>query len=605
MLGPSIEEISAMLLERQGIRGPILNAMRELRDTYNGDLVIPLPELDKVDKSYVANLITTGLDQSAMRIASTMPSVFYPPVEEGNRPSEKRANVRMRATMGWWETNNMQLKMRRRARHLIGYSSSPVVLRPDKKWGAARWDIKDPLSTFPSDGGDPDQISPDNCIFTYTRSRTWLKTRYPDAEARLRRNANTKDSDMINLVEYHDGEVMVLLANSSVNASQWDTKVTGTPSVELERVANRTGLCMVVAPGRITLDRPMGQFDALIGMYALRAKLTALEVTAVERGIFPDTYLISRPGETAKFVAGPFDGRSGQVNVVQGGEIREMTTQPSPATTNLINTIERAERVASGTPAEFGGESTSNIRTGKRGDSILSAVVDFPIQESQEILAVSLQEENKRAIAIAKTYFGNERKSFYVSSRGAKGHVDYVPNKDFEDDNNIVAYSHSGSDINGLIVALGQRVGIGIMSKQTAQEIDPMIDDAEKEKERVIGEGLEQSLLQSIQSQAQQGAIPPADLAAIDAAVRKGMTLGEAVTKVHEDAQKRQAKVAEAGSPETQPGLAQPGQGAEQPTAQGAPPPQDVGSFLASLSGGKLGGGGPVGASPSPAMAGA
>ena len=216
-----------------------------------------------------------------------------------------------------------------------------------------------------------------------------------------------------------------------------------------------------------------------------------------------------------------------------------------------------------------------------------------------------MQEENKRAIAIAKTYFGNERKSFYVSSRGAKGHVDYVPNKDFEDDNNIVAYSHSGSDINGLIVALGQRVGIGIMSKQTAQEIDPMIDDAEKEKERVIGEGLEQSLLQSIQSQAQQGAIPPADLAAIDAAVRKGMTLGEAVTKVHEDAQKRQAKVAEAGSPETQPGLAQPGQGAEQPTAQGAPPPQDVGSFLASLSGGKLGGGGPVGASPSPAMAGA
>ena len=131
MLGPSIEEISAMLLERQGIRGPILNAMRELRDTYNGDLVIPLPELDKVDKSYVANLITTGLDQSAMRIASTMPSVFYPPVEEGNRPSEKRANVRMRATMGWWETNNMQLKMRRRARHLIGYSSSPVVLRPE------------------------------------------------------------------------------------------------------------------------------------------------------------------------------------------------------------------------------------------------------------------------------------------------------------------------------------------------------------------------------------------------------------------------------------------------------------------------------------------
>lgn len=587
MPGPSIEEIATMLTDRRQQRGPVLNAMRELRDTYNGDLVIPLPELDRVDRSYVANLITTGLDQSAMRIASTMPSVFYPPVEDGNRPSEKRANVRMRATMGWWEANNMQLKMRRRARHLIGYASTPVVLRPDKKWGTARWDIKDPLNTFPSLGDDPDQISPTNCIFTFTRSRAWLKSRYPDQEAQLRKTATTKLSDMIEMVEYHDDEVTVLLANSGVQASQWDTRIIGVPNIELERVINRTGICLVVAPGRITLDRPMGQFDSLIGMYALRAKLTALEVTAVERGIFPDTYLISRPGETAKFIAGPFDGRSGQVNVVQGGDIREMTTQPSPATTNLINTIERAERVASGTPAEFGGESTSNIRTGKRGDSILSAVVDFPIQESQEILAASLQEENKRAIAIAKTYFGNERRSFYVSARGAKGHVDYTPNKDFEDDNNIVAYSHSGSDINGLIVALGQRVGIGIMSKQTAQEIDPMIDDAEKEKERVIGEGLEQSLLQSIQSQAQQGAIPPADLAAIDAAVRQGMTLGEAVTKVHEAAQKRQATAAPQGAPETQPGLAQPGQGAEQPTIPAPPQGQaNLAQILSQLKGG-------------------
>ena len=584
MLGPTIQEIAAILKERQDKQGPMIDSMRQLRDAYNGDLIIPLPEMDRREKSAVANLITTGLDQTAMRIASTMPSVFYPALEEGNNASEKRARTRKRATMGWWEANKMPLKMRRRARWLIGYASSPVILRPDTKWGAARWDIRDPLNTFPSTGEDPDQITPNDCIFVYNRSRAWLQNNYPDAAGKLRA-INPKPTDLIQIAEYTDAEVTVLMAISTTKLSQWESNVRGVPFVELERVQNKTGLCLAVVPGRITLDRPMGQFDSLVGMYALQSKLMALEVIAVERGIFPDTYLVSRPGETARFVTGPYDGRSGQVNVVQGGDIREMAANPGFATNGMMDRIERAQRIGSGTPAEFGGESTSNVRTGKRGDAILSAVVDFPIQEAQEIFAASLQEENKRAIAIAKTYFGNERKSFYISSRGAKGHVDYVPNKDFEDDNNVVTYSHSGADANSLVVGLGQRIGIGIMSKQTAQEIDPFISDPEQEKDRVISEGLEQALLQSIQTQASQGAIPPSDVAAIVEMVASDKaSLAEAVTKIHEAAQKRQATPAPTGAPETMPGLGAPGMGAEQPQAQ-PQQPQDVGAFLASLGG--------------------
>ena len=587
MLGPSLETIAAILAERQAKQGPIIESMRQLRDAYNGDLVIPLPELDRKEKSAVANLITTGLDQTAMRIASTMPSVYYPALEEGNNASEKRARTRKRATMAWWEANKMPLKMRRRARWLIGYASSPVIIRPDTKWGAARWDIRDPLNTFPSVGEDPDQITPSDCIFTYSRSRAWLQERYPDALANLK-SVNPKPTDIIGIVEYTDAEVTVLMATSSAKQNPWESMVRGAPHVELERVQNRTGLCLAVVPGRITLDRPMGQFDSLVGMYNLQSKLMALEVIAVERGIFPDTYLVSRPGETARFVAGPFDGRTGQVNVVSGGDIREMAANPGFATNGMMDRIERAQRIGSGTPAEFGGESTSNVRTGKRGDAILSAVVDFPIQEAQEIFAASLQEENKRAIAIAKTYFGNERKSFYVSSRGAKGHVDYVPNKDFEDDNNVVTYSHSGADANSLVVGLGQRIGIGIMSKQTAQEIDPFISDPEAEKDRVISESLEAALLQSIQTQAAQGAIPPSDVAAIVALVGSDkMDLAAAVTKIHEQAQARQATPAPTGAPETMPGLGAPGMGAEQPAQQppGQAPQPGVQELLASLGG--------------------
>ena len=47
MLGPSVEQIATMLHDRMQLQGPIIENMRQLRDTYNGDLVIPLPEMDK------------------------------------------------------------------------------------------------------------------------------------------------------------------------------------------------------------------------------------------------------------------------------------------------------------------------------------------------------------------------------------------------------------------------------------------------------------------------------------------------------------------------------------------------------------------------------
>ena len=100
MTGPSIESILTMLSERRTTYGPVLNQMMKLRDAYNGDIIVPLPEMDRNERSSVANLIATGLDQTAMRIASTTPNVFFPALEPGNRASEKRAATRRRATLG-------------------------------------------------------------------------------------------------------------------------------------------------------------------------------------------------------------------------------------------------------------------------------------------------------------------------------------------------------------------------------------------------------------------------------------------------------------------------------------------------------------------------
>ena len=566
---------------RQANRSGSVNKMQAIRDNYNGDVIIPMPEMDKAEKPAVANLIKTGLDQTAMRIASTMPSLYYPPVKEGVASSEKLARARTQANTAWWEANNLSLQLRRRSRLLIGYSSAPVILRPNPKWGCARWDVRNPLDTFAPANEDTGSFTPPDIIFTFTRNRAWLKTNYPDAASALK-SKDPKPGYKILLAEYNDAEVTVLMAISDAKDTVYE-RLQGVPYVELERIPNRAGMCLAVTPTLISLDKPMGQFDSLLGMYELQAKLMALEVIAVERGIFPDTYLVSRPGEIGKFVSGPHDGRTGNVNIVAGGVVDVKSPQPSQATGQMIDRMERAQRIGGSTPADLTGESASNVRTGKRGDAIMSATIDFNIQEAQEIFAASLEEENKRAVAIAKNYFGNEKKSFYISSQNFRGNVDYVAKDVFENDNNIVTYSHSGADANALIVGLGQRKGLGMISTETAMQIDPMIADPAREKDRVIAEQLEQSLLQSIQQQAQQGAIPPADLAAIASYVRSDkLSLAEAITKVHEEAQKRQATIAPQGAPETQPGLGAPGMGAEQPTAGAAP---SIANLLSSLGG--------------------
>lgn len=939
MAGPEFPWIMGTLERRRTERSSTLENMRLIRDAYNGDIIIPLPEMNRAERPAVANLIVTGIDQTAERIASVMPSVDFPPRRPGIQRSEELARTRTMAVRNWWDQNSMNQKMRRRARWFVGYSSAPVVIRPDFKRQIPCWEIRDPLSAYPAPTQDPDDICPPNAIFTYFRSTAWLCEQYPVQMATLMARQNNGNGRPLvaqqwELVEYVDAEVTVLgvigpkafgnqYATSMGNLSNGGTTYGGAPFLELERVPNPGGLCPAVVPARVTLDRPKGQFDDAVGMYESQARVMALEMIAIERGIFPDTYLISRPNETAQFISGPHDGRSGNVNVIKGGEIRDQNINASQAGNALLDRLERNVRVTSGTPAEYGGEccdatteilttngwksysdveigtevltlnhdtgfaewkpveavnvfrgprqvliadgprhssvstlnhrwpvharstrtrrwvtsselnsnhripiaamnadlpteakysdalveavawyytegstypsggqisqsvrspanceriracltvlfgpattswrnisgcgqggvghdgvprwaepapstqngvikfrlsrhaadilhehapgkvpscawlrtltqaqlelflrvslladncggprfgqkdprrseafafaailsgqavsyqtrertdarpewpdhianivrvrerrwtnpkesaqrgtarfevvehdgpvwcptvensswyarrggtvyftgnSQTNVRTGKRGDAIMAAVTSFPVQSAQETFAAALQEENRRAIAVMRSCFGKTKKSFYYSFRGVSQVVDYVPDEVFEVDFNKVTYAMAGSDANGLIVGIGQRIGIGMLSKRTGMELDPYCSDPEMEHDRVTAEAIEAAVMAGLQAQAQQGAIPISDLSRIaQLVVSNKQNVFDAIAQVQQEAQARQASSGQPGtpeapvapgSPEAQPGLAQPGAGAEAATI--APPP--------------------------------
>jgi hypothetical protein len=375
---------------------------------------------------------------------------------------------------------------------------------------------------------------------------------------------DVRPGDPIQLVEYASGDETVLLACGERDPWTREQNAYGVIALRLEAVPNRIGYCPVIAAPRPGLDKAMGQFDGMIGMYYQQAMLTALELIAVKRGVFPDTWLVGRDANNPRIVR-EADGIRGITGILQNGDVKQLQDQPGYMTNQTIDRLERAQRLDAKIPAEFGGESGSNIRTGRRGDSVLSAVIDFPVQEAQRMFARAMQEENRLAIAVDRAYFGPVRKTVYVGWRtGRKAADEYVPNDLWVSDRHTVSYSYAGADANGLVIGMLQRVGAGTMSKRTSMSMDPMIEDPEKEHDHVIAERLEDALLASVSAQAQQGAIPPNDLAVIAKLVKDDKReLAEAVLEAQRLAQERQAQQVPATAPEAQPGLAQPGAGAE------------------------------------------
>lgn len=601
---PAADTIVSWYNERLHYLAPVHGAMRALAEAVDGEMDIPLPELDRAEKPMTANLISQGLDQISMRIASTTPDVEFPATRDNSEAADSRARTRREATLGWWTMSRMNLQLRQRARYLVGYGCAPALIRPDFKRRAPKWEVHNPLSTFPPPGDD---LTPLDCIYLTRHSLAHLRSYYPDKMGLLSLGPDPKPDTMFDCLYYVDDQVMVsvVLGRSLerytettsqglyIAGTPWRTQ-RGLPYVELERAPNRAGICPVVIPARIPLSRRQGQFDSQVGTYWNLSKLLALEVIGIQRSIFRDEWITSPQQGVPATVIQEADGMRGIRGELQGGDIKALDLSPGFQTWQLMNYLERNMRVSAGIPAEFGGESVTNVRTGRRGQQIMSAAVDYTIAEAQEIFQTALQEENIRAIAIDKAYWGSESKSFYFTWRGERGRGTYTPEETWETDEHTVRYSMPGLDASGLRINLLQAVGAEMVSKHTGRRIDPLVEDPDFEERQVIRERLQAAELASLEQGAASSALPIVYLARIDELVARGAPLFKAIQTADREARERQASAGELGapdgpvppgSPEAMPGLAPPGIGAEAPAAIGPPDAsaQNLSQLLGSL----------------------
>jgi len=589
------EEIVHLYRIRLSERGDYLKRMGDISRHYNNEVTVPLPELDANEKPAVANLLAQGIDQFSLRVASVMPDVQFPALRGHIEGSVEKARQRRLATLGWFDMNDMNMKMRRRARYQVAYASAPVSISPvslnaNDKREIPFWRVRNPLHTFPSDVVDPDNMEPDNCIFEDARTLRWIKENYPDA-ARVLFTGKQNDSALFTILEYVDAYETVLIAlgakRESRNFMAGEIQP-GLDQIVLARVPNRAEICPVVVPTRIALDKVMSKFEAMMGMFHRQAKLDALNTIAVQRGVFPDEWLVPHPnanGQEPKIVQNA-DGKMGVRGIVKNGQIVAMNPQPGQQTGQTLDRLERSARLSAGIPAEWGGESGSNIRTARRGDSVMSAAVDPDIQESQEIFAASMEAEIRRAIAIQKAYYGNKPTLFLLGLDNKVGKFpDYTPNDAFETDLVKVTYPLPGSDANNMAVMIGQKVGIGELSVRSAMEMDPLIKDPETEMVRIQMEGIRKALLSGLEQQAVQGQLDPATIARIAQKLGDGRTnLETAVAEVHKEMQKEQADQQNAQAQQAQPQPGMPPMGGA-PQGQPEAQPEDQAGLAAAMGG--------------------
>ncbi len=956
------DQIVDLLAQRRAARGAVFELARAVSAHYNNRIAIPLPETTVREEPFVPNLIAQGIDQHAMRIASLLPDVDFPAQRKGEK-YEKQAQLRRQAAYGWWESNGMDLLLRKRARHLIAYTGSVVEIIPDKTFGAPRWRIHSPLDTYPAPTQDDLDYRPSDVIITYTQPWSWLRRNYPThaalvAEA-LSMHDKPHDDDKIEIARYLDHDSIILVAvgggeiTEMVREAEYgigDARIInlgqktgrGQWAITLD-VAPQLACCPVITPTRLSLDQPKGQFDDTPGMFQMFARMMSLEVNAVTRAVYPDTWFIKDPQGGGEIIR-PADGMRGVVGEVQGGQVINLAMQPGFQTTNVINMLERGLRLNAAMPAELGGEcvddhteiltaqgwkrydeigvgteiltlnhdtglsewqpiqdlhvyeavprsmlevegkrhsslstlnhrwpvvsrwngerqwrtsaeltsnhrlpiaamsadtpveakwsdalvelvawfytegsrrdsggqisqsvkkpehveriraalrslfgppttgwrhlsgcgqggvghdgvprwnentpndrgvirwdlskhaadtlsehcpdkvptndwlrtltqaqlelflnvslladnaggprfgqkdparseafafaamlagygvsyrqrtkretrpgwregaytahivrlrrnkfinmkegaqrgsstfrhviydgqvwcptvengswlarrhgsvyytgnSGSNIRTDRRGQSVLSAAIDFHIDEHQKILARSMKYELDVAAEVEAAYWRDQPKSIYVSWTRAKGRADYKPAELWAGDRTaVVSYPFAGMDINQVTVAIGQQVGMQVMSNETAMEKLATVDDPKKEKNRIAQEAIERAVLAGFEQQVAQGIVPlPDAVRALDLLRNQQVDVVEAFNQVQKEAQDRQASSGQPGepsgpvapgSPEAQPGIAQPGQGMEQPTAGPQAPQGLMGmrALLNSLTAGK------------------
>ena len=511
--------------ERQISKGrikAILNGGSEGMRSLLGDSM----DAEDADLLPAPNLLQSGIDRLAQKI-SGVPQVRVD-ILNGNESERAKfqAEKLERIVTSYDATQNLTGQLAQASRWLPGYGYCAWVISTKVDSNGFVYpsaELRDPYDTFPGNFG-PDQ-QPRELAVLRRVPRYKLAQIYPEFKDEIMR----KDDDETG--EDYTPVPTEFMSYDTNNSQDWEDNTRaglriieyydqgGTYIVFPERklildfIPNVLSTPPFVFMKRVSFDQLKGQYDHVIGLMGMMAKINIMSAIAMEDAVFTETN-ISGELESGQYRKGRF-----AVNYLAPG------TQVSKPQNNMpyqlfqqVDRLERQLRLVGGYPVTDDAQSPNSFVTGA-GLQELNGAMSLMINEYREIIKNAIVEMDAKRlemdVVLAYTT-GVTKKPMIGYIKGSAFSENYQPLKDIGGDlrTRRIYGVMAGFDEPQKIVTGLQLLQAGVIDTETLQDNIDGLENIQKVQERIRKNKAESVLFDSILARSAQGD-PSATMAAI------------------------------------------------------------------------------------------
>ncbi len=472
------------------------------------------------------NLLQSGIDRLAQKI-SGVPQVRVD-ILNGNESERAKfqAEKLERIVTSYDSTQNLTTQLAQASRWLPGYGYCAWVISTKVDSNGYVYpsaELRDPYDTFPGNFG-PDQ-QPRELAVLRRVPRYKLAQIYPEFKDEIMR----KDDDETG--EDYTPVPTEFMSYDTNNSQDWEDNTRaglriieyydqgGTYIVFPERklildfIPNVLSTPPFVFMKRISFDQLKGQYDHVIGLMGMMAKINIMSAIAMEDAVFTETN-ISGELESGQYRKGRF-----AVNYLSPG------TQVSKPQNNMpyqlfqqVDRLERQLRLVGGYPVTDDAQSPNSFVTGA-GLQELNGAMSLMINEYREIIKNAIVEMDAKRlemdVVLAYTT-GVTKKPMIGYINGSAFSENYQPLKDIGGDlrTRRIYGVMAGFDEPQKIVTGLQLLQAGVIDTETLQDNIDGLENIQKVQERIRKNKAEGVLFDSILARSAQGD-PSATMAAI------------------------------------------------------------------------------------------
>jgi hypothetical protein len=474
-------------------------------------------ETSDADLLPAPNMLQSGIDRLSQKI-SGVPNVR---VDVPNDADSTRAKVRAekleRIVTSYDEKQNLNLQLAQASRWLPGYGFAAWVITTKRDKNGYYYpsaELRDPYDTFPGSFG-PDQ-KPRELAVVRRVPRYKLAQIYPEFA-----NDILKIDEDDTGQEYQDYATPFMSYDTN-REQQWEDNTSqgvriieyydqgGTYVIFPERnlildfIPNVLSTPPFVFVKRVSFDMLKGQYDHVIGLMAMMAKINIMSAIAMEDSVFTETN-ISGEIESGQYRKGRF-----AVNYLAPG------TQVSKPQNNMpyqlfqqIDRLERQLRLVGGYPVTDDAQSPNSFVTGA-GLQELNGAMSLMINEYREIIKHGLVEMDAKRLELDTilSYSNNiTKKPMAGYLNGTAFSENYQPLTDIGGDYRTrrVYGVMAGFDEPQKIVTGLQLLQAGVIDVETLQDNIDGLENIQKVQERIRKNKAENVLFESILSRSAQG----------------------------------------------------------------------------------------------------